>query len=122
MHRTPAVRTGLIISLVLAALDLVGLAGLGMDDAPPLAVVLSGGILGLLTVVAAVPAWRGSRPGLLGVVVTRAISGLLGFGVYFDSAAPTWAVVATSLFIVASIAAVWLLLPALRTAGRPVSV
>jgi hypothetical protein len=114
MNRTPAAVTGFAICVLLGVLDIVSVFGAGMADAPPLGVVLTGGALGLITVAASVPAWRGSRTGLLVVVASRAASILLGVPVYFDDAAPNWARIVVTIAIAASLAGIALLTPALR--------
>ena len=119
MNRTPATLTGFAICVVLGALDVLATFGAGMDDAPPLGVVIAGAALGLGTLAGAVPAWRGSRTGLLVVVATRVLSVLLGLPVYFTEA-PGWARIAVTATIVATAIGVALLVPALRQ--RPVAV
>jgi hypothetical protein len=114
MNRTPAAVTGLVICVLLGILDIVGLFGAGMEEAPPLGIVLVSGALGLGTVAAALPAWRGSRSGLLVVVATRAVSILLGIPVYFTDEAPSWARVAVTIAIAASLLGIGLLTPTLR--------
>ena len=62
MNRTPAVTTGLVICALLGALNVTAsLIGLTADGAPPLGIVITGGVLGLITLTAVAPAWRGSR-------------------------------------------------------------
>lgn len=114
MNRSPAAVAGLVICVLLGLLDLVGLAGMGMEDAPPLGIGLASGALGLVTVVAAIPAWRGSCLGLLLVIASRAVSVLLGVPVYFADEAPGWARVVVTVAIAASVAGIALLVTAWR--------
>lgn len=90
MTRTPVHTTGYVICVVLGIADVVGVAGIDMDDAPPAFVVILGGVLGLVTLAAAVPAWRGNRAGHFTVAGSRALSGLLALPAFFVDA-PTWA-------------------------------
>ena len=121
MNRTPAVVIGLVICVLLGILDIVGVFGVGMEGAPPLGVVIAGAALGLITVTAAIPAWRGSRAGLLLVVASRAVSALLAVPVYFTDEAPNWAPVVVTIAIAASLAGIGLLLTALRQPRTKIS-
>jgi len=114
MNRSPAAITGLVICALLGLLDLVGLAGLGMDPGPPAGIVVGGAALGVITLVAAVPTWRGGRIGLLTVIASRAISALLGVPVFFVDEAPDWARIATAIAIVATVIGIGLLAAARR--------
>ncbi|GAB2591458.1 hypothetical protein Aab01nite_39030 [Paractinoplanes abujensis] len=107
--------TGLVICALLALLDLVGSLPMG-DVRPPLGVLVAGLVLGLITLAALVPAWRGNRRALLVVVVSRALSALLGIGAFFDDAAPGAALVGVVVALVLTAVAVVLLVPALRGA------
>ena len=120
MKHTPAAVTGLVICILLGVLDIVGVAGAGMEDAPPLGIVITGGVLGLITVAAAIPAWRGNRVGLLLVVASRAVSTLLGIPVYFMDA-PNWARIGVTIAIAASLVGIGLLAPALRQPRMKIS-
>jgi hypothetical protein len=78
MTRTAPFTTGFALCVLLGLADVVGVAGMNMDGAPP---------------------WHGSRPAMLTVVVSRALSGLLSLPAFFLDA-PTWAqLVAAGLFI-----------------------
>src|SRR5689334_10147246 len=103
MNRSSAAVTGLIICALLGLLDLIGLAGLGMDPGPPVGIVLGGAALGVVTLGAVVPAWRGSRGGLFTIIASRAISALLSVPVFFVDEAPGWARIATAIAITATV-------------------
>ncbi len=90
MIRSRPMTAGLVICGVLGALDIVGLAGFGSDDAPPAAVMVFGAALGVITLVGTWAAWGNKRGGVLAVVVSRVISGLLGVPVFFADDAPDW--------------------------------
>ena len=114
MNRSPAAVTGLFICALLGVLDLIGLVGLGMDPGPPVGIVLGGAALGVITLAAAIPTWRGSRSGLLTVIASRAISALLGVPVFFADQAPEWARIATAIAIIATVIGIGLLAAARR--------
>lgn len=100
------------IFALLGLLDLALLGVIGSADAPPLIVSLGVAMLGLITLVALVPAYRGSRSAPLTVVVVRVISALLAIPAFFLGA-PTWVMIVEGFVIVATIAAL-ILLPSLR--------
>jgi hypothetical protein len=115
LNRTPATGTGLIVCILLGALGLLGLVGAAdVEGAPPLGIVIAGGVLGLITVVAAILAWRGSRGGLLVVILSRVIDLPLGIPVYFTPDAPNWARVVVTIATAATLACIGLLSFALR--------
>jgi hypothetical protein len=62
------------IFAVLGLIDVALTGVIGSSDAPPLIVSLGVAALGLITLLALVPARRGSRGALVAIVVTRVIS------------------------------------------------
>ena len=112
MKRTPATVTGFVLCVLLGLLDVVAVLGAGVDDPPPLAVIIAGGLLGIATVAAALPAWRGNRVALLLVVASRAASVLLSVPAFFTESAGT--LVAVTVLLVVSVVAIALLAPAAR--------
>lgn len=70
MNRTPILATGLVLATAAALLDVAGLAGLFVPDAPPAAVVIASAVLGAATLAATaastacVLAGRAARPRL----------------------------------------------------------
>jgi hypothetical protein len=113
MNRTTAVTAGLVICTLLGLLELVGLAGINSKDAPPAAVVISGGALGVITLVGVFLAWQGKRAGVITAVGSRLVSAALGIPVFFTEA-PNWARVVVAIAIAATLAAVVLLSGAMR--------
>ena len=105
---------GLVICALLGLLELVGLAGINSPDAPPAPVVLSGGALGIITLVGVVLAWQGKLLGFWLTVGSRVISGLLGIPAFFTDA-PNWARVVVAIALVLTVAAVALLSGTLRS-------
>ena len=115
LNRTPATATGLIVCILLGALGLLGLVGAAdVEGAPPLGIVIAGGATGLITIVAAILAWRGSRGALLVVILSRVIDLPLGIPVFFTPEAPNWARVVVTIATAATLACVGLLSFALR--------
>ena len=98
------------ISAVLAALDIAGLAALGAQGAPPLAIAVTAAALGVVTLAAALPALRGSRRGGQIVIVSRVLSAVLGLPVFFVGDAPRWAAAAVLGSLVLTALAIWLLM------------
>jgi hypothetical protein len=75
-------RTGLILAGLLALSDLFSFA-LGPQ---PLGVIIASTVLGVLTLIALVPAWRtGRRAAVTAVAVTRIVSALLAEPAFFVS-------------------------------------
>jgi hypothetical protein len=75
-------RTGLVLAGLLALSDLVSFA-LGPQ---PLGVVIASTVLGVLTLIALVPAWRtGRRAAVVAVAVTRIVSAALAVPAFFVS-------------------------------------
>lgn len=108
---------GLILCTLLGLLDVAGVAGIGLPGAP-IALVLLGALLGAITLVGAVLAWRERRGGLAAVIVTRVLSALLGIPVFFVDDAPGWARVVVLVALVLTVVALWLIRPAARPALR----
>ncbi|WP_211592785.1 MULTISPECIES: hypothetical protein [unclassified Microbispora] len=108
----------LVIGLVLAGLfglsDVISVP-LGDGEHPPFAVALAGGVLGLITVVGVVLAWRGSRAGVVAVIVTRLLSALSAVPAFFAEGVPAPAVAVAATGIVLTLVCVALLAPALRS-------
>ena len=92
------------IFAVLGLID-VALAGvIGSPDAPPLIVSLGVAALGLITLLALVPARRGSRGALIAIVVTRVISAVLAVPAFFLNA-PAWVMIVEGFVIAGTITA-----------------
>jgi hypothetical protein len=114
MKRSPSLVAGLTICALLGILDLVGLLGLGQHPGPPVAVVISGGVLGVVTLAGAAMAWRRRRGSRTTVMVSRILDALLAAGVFFADDAPGWARVVVGIAIVATIVGVGLIATAAR--------
>lgn len=97
-----------VIFALLGLLDVGFLGVVGSSIAPPLAISVFIALLGLATLVALVPARRGSRPALITAVTARIISAVLACGA-FIAGAPVWIMTAEGSLIVATIIAVVLL-------------
>src|SRR3954469_6696842 len=111
-------KAGIAICALLAAVDVIGLAGSGMDDAPPFFVIAIGAALGVVTLAALRPALRQQGGGLWTVICSRLLSALWGLPVFFADDAPGWAQVATVVSLALTAAGGGLLVPFAR---RPAS-
>jgi len=106
-------KTGLIIALVLGVLDIsspFGPSGDSAQDGPPMAILLIDAVLGAITVVAAIIAWRTRRPGVVRIVAgARLISMITALPAFFvDVPAALQALVGA--FVVVTIVCVALML------------
>jgi hypothetical protein len=92
------------IFAVLGLIDVALTGVVGSPDAPPLIVSLGVAALGLITLLALVPARRGSRGALIAIVVTRVISAVLAVPAFFLNA-PAWVMIVEGFVIVGTITA-----------------
>ena len=90
------------IFAVLGLIDVALTGVIGSKEAPPLAVSLGVAALGLLALAGLAPARRGSRAALTAIVATRAISAVLAVPAFFLDA-PAW-VMAVEGFVIAATA------------------
>ncbi|MEV4623480.1 hypothetical protein AB0J74_32835 [Asanoa sp. NPDC049573] len=116
MNRTAMTTTGLVLAALLGLGDVASIAG-GVDG-PPLAVVIAGAVLGVITLAGVVLGWRGSRAGIVAVVVTRLLSALAAVPAFFVDDVPAPAVALATVGLVLTLVAVALLAPALRPTVR----
>jgi hypothetical protein len=114
MTRSRTLTAGLVICALLGVVDVLGLAGLGADGAPPAAIVIVSAALGLVTLVGVRLAWRARRGGSLAVVVSRLLSVPLGIPAFFVNDAPDWAPVVVGISIALTLVGVVLVLAARR--------
>jgi hypothetical protein len=92
------------IFATLGLIDVALTAVIGSSDAPPLIVSRGVAALGLITLLALVPARRGSRGALTAIVVTRVISAVLAVPAFFLNA-PAWVMAVEGFVIAATITA-----------------
>jgi hypothetical protein len=97
-----------VIFAILGLIDIGLLGVVGSSIAPPLAVSIVIAGLGLVTLVALVPARHGSRPAFITAVTARVISAVLALAAFFADA-PAWIMAVEGLVIVATIIALVLL-------------
>lgn len=118
-------KIGLVLAFILGLGDIASLGTLGQtlepgQDGPPAGVTIFSAVLGLITVVAVVIAWRkGARGAVRAVAGTRILSLLLGLPAFFVSGVPAGAVVLTAIGVVLTVVALALILrkPAAVVAG-----
>jgi uncharacterized membrane protein (UPF0136 family) len=104
---------GLVILALLGLLDIVGLVGFFVSNAPPAWVLLTGGGLGVLTLIGAWLAFAGRSGGLATAITTRAISAILAVGAFVDKTAPDWSKVVVAIAIALTVLGI-----ALTAAGK----
>ncbi|MDP9224397.1 MAG: hypothetical protein M3P18_11205 [Actinomycetota bacterium] len=93
-------------------LDFTGLFALGDSDSPK-PVIGTVFVLGVITLVGVVLAWRGSRAGLLVTLAVRVVDVALAVPAYFLNA-PGWVLAVLTATIVATVLGIALVVPALR--------
>jgi hypothetical protein len=106
-------KMGLVALGAAGVLGLFQLLVLGSPDSAPVGVVLTTSGLGLVTLVGAAAAWRGSRAGLLVAVAARVLDSALGIPAFFLDA-PAWVVVLIAAMLVLTVVGVVLVAPDLR--------
>lgn len=110
-HSLPT-RIGLVLSAWLAAGD-VALPVLSDGDFPPMVVVFVVAGLGVVTLAALVPAWRGSTVAQWIVVAARLLSALVALPALFVGGVPAIAVTTAAAWVVLTVAVVATLVPGL---------
>jgi hypothetical protein len=109
-----ASKAGLVLAGLLGLLDVISLFSInspfpeGMTPPPGWLVILVA-ILGLITLAAIVPAWRGNHRAILVVVVTRILSAISAVPAYFVNV-PSYILISTTMIVVLTILTVWLIL------------
>jgi hypothetical protein len=118
MHRSKVFVTGLVIAGLLGLGDIITLLA-GNGETPPVEVAAIGAVLGLITVVSVVLAWRGSRGAVVAIIVSRLLSAMTALPAFFVDDVPGPAIAAAAAGIVITLGAVAMLATRLR---RPVAV
>ncbi len=114
MKRSTPTTFGLAICVLLGVIGIISLAQLGADDGPPVGVILSGAVFGVITLVGARMAWRGDRRGVVAVIVSRVLDTLSALPAFFVDDIPDWVPFFVGIFVVLSVVGVGLLVVALR--------
>lgn len=113
------VRAGLALLGLLSLVDIVFtfVTPPEGEPGPPVAIVIAGGLLGLVSLALVVLMWRGAR-GVIGWVLVglRVLSALLAVPAFFVPGVPTFFVVLAAAFVVLTVVGVVLVRPALRRA------
>lgn len=112
MRRTKSITVGLVLAALLGVLDTLSLASVSSGPAP-VAVNVVDGVLGVLTLVGVVTAWRRSAAGVALVIVTRVLSGLTSLPA-FVADVPAWLRVLAAVQIALTAIVVYLIAPARR--------
>jgi hypothetical protein len=114
MNRSKSFVTGLAISGLLALGD-IATPLLSDGEHPPVAIGVVIAIIGLLTVVGIVLAWRGRRGGPTTIIVTRLLSALTSVPAFFADGVSAAAKVGAAVGVVLTLVAIVLIAPRLRT-------
>jgi hypothetical protein len=122
MKRSTTATIGLVVAGLLGLFDLAGPAFTDGEH-PPMSIAIAGAVLGLITLVGVVVGWRGSRAGIVTVIVTRLLSALSAVPAFFADGVPAGAKAAAAIGIVLTLLSVALVAPMLRDrAGSPAPV
>lgn len=114
--RTPLLTAGLVLAGLLGLADLA--TPLVTDgEHPPVVIALLGAALGLATLIALVPAWRGGRGAAWVVVGTRLVSAVTALPAFVVPDVPAPAVLAAGTGVAVTLLACGLIAAAL-TRGR----
>lgn len=120
MTRGAPVTAGLVLLGLLSLLDVAGIA-LTDGEHPPMAVAVLGAALGVISLVLLVPAWRGGRGALIGLVAVRIVSALTAVPAFLGSGVPVPVVVAAAGIVVLTLIGCVLVAPVARRAGVEVA-
>src|SRR5690349_7579284 len=103
-------RTGLVLAALINAANIPSVFSPTPDGevGPPFAVLLVGALLGVVGLVAVVPAWRGNRTALRVVAGSLIVNLLLTLPAFFVDV-PAWIKAASAFFTLLTIAAVVLM-------------
>lgn len=108
-------RIGVVLAIILGLLDVSSLASLGATPAPgeagpPDVVLVFGAVMGMITIVAAILAWkRRSRGGLRVAAATRLLSAAGSLPAFFVDGVPAGIVVLVTIGLVITLVTVGLL-------------
>jgi hypothetical protein len=113
-------KAGLVLAAVISAANIPSVFSPTPDgkEGPPFAVLLVGAILGVVGLVAAVLAWRGSRAALRVCAGSLIVNLLLTLPAFFVDV-PSWIKAASAFFTLMTVAAIVLMFSSSR---RPVPV
>jgi hypothetical protein len=108
-------RTGVVLAVLLALGDLALLPA-GGGEFPPAGIAIAAAVIAVVTLVAAVVAWRGDRVATLIVAATRVLSALSAVPAFFAPGVPAAAAAAAAGIVAVSAVCVALLLLGVRRA------
>ncbi len=112
-----ATRNGLLLAVLLGASDIVfGVIQLISGGVVPTAVSSASIVAGMVTVAAAVPAWRGATWSIWVIVAVRSIAALTALPAFFVAGVPVEAISLAAATVLITVVAVVLLLQRPRAA------
>jgi hypothetical protein len=108
-------KVGLVLAGLLGLIDLTNFASLPGGDSdtpePPTAVLVAGGLLGLITIAAVIYTWRSAnRTGSRVVAGSRILSAITALPALFVPGIPAWIVALAAVFVVVTVAVIGLVL------------
>jgi hypothetical protein len=106
-------RSGVVLLGVLSVIDLT--APLYTDgEHPPMVIAIIGSVLGLVSIVLAVLAWRGRRAAAVGLGVVRLLSALTAVPAFYVTGVPAPIMAVAGTFIILTVVGVVLTLAGMR--------
>lgn len=116
-HSLRTLRIGVLLALVITAIDVAGMIALGLSNAPVEVNVITT-VLAIVTVVGGVWAWRGVAWGVWVAVVSRALSALSVVPILLVPEAPKEAIPMSVVVLALTLVAIVLLLVGLARRSR----
>lgn len=93
-------KAGLVLLAIAAAANLVPVQPPEGQPGPPVAILITGAVLGVIALVAIVVAWRhGSRKARLVAVALSVVNALLAVPAFFEPGIPTWLRTVAGIFV-----------------------
>jgi hypothetical protein len=108
-------RVGLVLAALLGVADIVGMVATPEpapgEQGPPVAVLIAAGVLGVVTIAAAIWTWRtGNRIGSRVIAAARILSAVSALPAFFVEDVPPGLVAAAATGVVITVLTVWLVL------------
>ena len=95
-------RAGLLVLGLLSVADLL-LPLLTDGESPPMAVALIAAVLGLVSLVLVISAWRGARRAVLPLIVVRGLSAAAALPAFFEAGVPAPAIAGAAAVILLTV-------------------
>jgi hypothetical protein len=117
-------KVGLVLAGVLGLIDLTNLFTIPAESTdtpgPPVGVLVAGCVLGVITIVAVVHAWRtADRTGSRVAAGSRILSAVTALPALFVTGVPAWTVVVVAVYVVVTVVVIALILSLPAAPDRP---